>query len=201
MPATTLRWEFASKKPLVNSPGANSPTSVSRKCIVRTEHPTRSLIVATYIKPKAEGAEAYWQDDHGRKIEWKVLAWADLFDTEHALNIMFPAQENSPVAALTQAQKDQLSQDFNKKCDDIIANKIKLEHHANNQDFIKKNLLPDWTDFRDLRKSYVKNELLPQDMVFLDKLIDDNFARYTAGIDNHVIAPRPCLSGAVVNGD
>lgn len=83
------------------------------------------------------------------------------------------------MTTLTQAQKDQLAQDFDNKCNSIIANKITCEHHANDQDFIKKNLLPDWSNFRDLRKSYLKGELIPDDAAFLDKLIDDNFARYS----------------------
>lgn len=79
MPFTTLHWNFPSEEP------------PKRRCLVRTDHPTHSLVVANYIKPsEREPLLAFWQNLAGEKIESKVLMWASLFETEYALDILFP---------------------------------------------------------------------------------------------------------------
>lgn len=176
-----LQWKlFAHEQPLVSSPSPDFPISVSAKCLIKTDHPTSTLVVAVFVKPKDRSKPSFWQNDNGYEIKWTVLAWAELNAIEQLLDNLFANYEGKIAFALTQEQKEQLIQDFNGQCDNIIANKIILKHHSNDQDFIKNNLLPNWSRFWDLRKSYLNDELLPDDKAFLDQLINDNFARYNA---------------------
>lgn len=181
MLSSNLQWKlFANEEPPVTSPNPNFPISVSAKCLIKTDHPTATLVVAVFVKPKDSNKPSFWQGDNGYEIKWAVLAWADLSAVDQLLNSLFVDYKGKIPVTLTQLQKEQLTQDFNAQCDKIIANKMIIKHHANDQDFIKKNLLPDWSNFRDLRKTYLNNELSPEDKVFLDKLIDGNFSRYSA---------------------
>lgn len=181
MLSSNLQWKlFANEEPSVTSPSPNFPISVSAKCLIKTDHPTATLVVAVFVKPKDSNKPSFWQGDNGYEIKWAVLAWADLNAVDQLLNSLFVDYNGKIPVTLTQLQKEQLTQDFNAQCDKIIADKVTIKHHANDQDFIKKNLLPDWSNFRDLRKTYLNDELSPDDKVFLDKLIDGNFSRYSA---------------------
>lgn len=86
-----LEWHFARQEPQVGMPSADTPAVVSRRCLVRTENPTFPLIIGIYVKRHTpKGIEGFWQNELGEKIEWNVLAWASLFDTEYALDVVFP---------------------------------------------------------------------------------------------------------------
>lgn len=83
MSISHLQWKlFANEEPSVTSPSPKFPISVSAKCLIKTDHPSATLVVAVYVKPKDSNKPSFWQGDNGYEIKWAVLAWADLTETE-----------------------------------------------------------------------------------------------------------------------
>lgn len=176
MSISHLQWKiFANEAPLVTSPSPKFPIEVSPKCLVKTDHPSATLVIAVYVKPKAENENPFWHDDNGNVIEWNVLAWADLTETEQLFDSLFAQVEDKKNIALTQAQKDQITQDFTARCDDLIANRMQL---IGDKEDIKYNNLPDWRNHRDIQKAYFNNTLTPDDKKFMDKLLAKTYKKY-----------------------
>lgn len=79
------------------------------------------------------------------------------------------------MITLTQAQKDQITEDFTKRCDDLIADRMQL---VGDEEDVKYNNLPDWGKHRDLQAWYFNDELDSESQKFMDKLLDKTYKRY-----------------------
>lgn len=79
------------------------------------------------------------------------------------------------MISLTQAQKDQLTQDFNDRCDELIAKRMQL---MGDKEDVKYNNLPDWDKHRDIQKYYFNDEFDVNSKKFMDKLLSSTYKRY-----------------------
>lgn len=79
------------------------------------------------------------------------------------------------MITLTQTQKDQITQDFTARCDDLIAKRMQL---IGDKEDIKYNNLPDWQNHRDIQTAYFNDDLTPDDKKFIDKLLAKTYKRY-----------------------
>lgn len=79
------------------------------------------------------------------------------------------------MITLAQDQKNQVTQDFTNRCDDLIAKRMQL---IGDKEDIKYNELLDWQNHRDIQTAYFNDELSPEDKKFIDKLLTKTYKRY-----------------------
>jgi hypothetical protein len=83
--------------------------------------------------------------------------------------------EKETMINLDQQQKFQIAQDFNSRCDDLIAKRIQL---IGDEEDIKYNNLPNWKNHRDIQNAYFNDELNLQAKKFIDNLLEEIYNRY-----------------------